>query len=125
MSPEYSLQAKDELQRILSLQGVPFIPRVYAYQHISQNLWILFERLDEIKKENFNCRELLNILFNSCKSLRILKKQKIKYRPILPNNYLFDECGLIKYMDVGFGENRSVLSGLLNPNSNEFLGVKK
>jgi serine/threonine protein kinase len=112
VKPQFRKDAQEELDILISLQGAPLIPNKFGIKVQDDCLWILFERLAIKSERPLSDIELVSMLFDSVRTLRLLESRDIAFRPIRPQTCLFNENGSLKFLDIS--EGGSVLSSLFS-----------
>ena len=112
IKPKFRKEAQEELDILMSLQGAPLIPTVFGIKVQDDCLWILFERLAIKSEKPLSDIDLVSMLLDSVRTLRLLESRDIAFRPIRPQTCLFNENGSLKFLDISERKGGSVLSSL-------------
>ena len=112
VKPQFRKEAQEELDILMSLQGAPLIPNVFGIKVQDDCLWILFERLGVKSERPLADIDLVNMLLDSVRTLRLFESRDIAFRPIRPQTCLFNENGSLKFLDISQREGGSLLSSI-------------
>ena len=112
VKPPFIKDAQEELDILMSLQGAPLIPKVFGFKVQVDCLWILLERLAIKREKPLSDIDLVSMLLDSVRTLRLLESRDIPFRPIRPQTCLFNENGSLKFLDISQRAGGSLLSSL-------------
>ncbi len=120
----YKEEAIKELNILMSLQGTPLIPKIFGFQENGDSLWILFEKLGLWCERPFSDIDMISMLLDSVRTLRLFESRGIAFRPMRPQTCLFNEKGSLKFLDISQRKGGSLLSALFTSSKEIMKEVK-